>query len=226
MAEDLDSLLNDYHSRYSGGAGTKPETGGGSSITGHSYAGAEKDQPEGGNFLVTGGRFAKGAAKGLVGEASTVLPMPQGLSDWAQSPSESKTESIGNFAGATAPFMIRGPAGVAGKAWPVAEGMVRGGLAAGLQPTKEGTLTSHLENAGIGALAGAVPGVTSAFGRGGLHTIAHLARLAHIPIPHASRLIALLNHLGNTGELQRVASALGVATGQTLDPGGSYAKDQ
>jgi len=222
---------------------------------------SEEDEARGGksapdSFLSRDLGFVKGAAKSVVGMLGSIgdiagppgehiIPTPftmaQKYRDWANAPSESTSESIGYGAGSLAPGVILGPLAGAGKVANIAKGGITGAIEAGLQPTKEGTLMSHLEAMPPGFVAGAVPGITGTTLHGivsalslvpGLHGL-HIPRLAnfiyrHIRQAHANRAGAnagnAAQNLYAAHELQNVSrqvrrgvsSAAGDVTGQAL----------
>jgi hypothetical protein len=179
--------------------------------------------------ITSAGRFVKGVGKGLAGDVVGAGQVARGIesglfgthalrrigemgparaiSDYASTPSESSAESIGNFIGAAAPALvpvdwIPGGAVVASRAWPIVRGAAQGAFAGGVQPTAEGTASSHIPGAVAGGALGAVPSM----GVGGLHLAASALRMMGVPIPHTLGLLHSLSQL-----------ASGRATGQTLN---------
>lgn len=134
-----------------------PQPAGDESLTGEAV-GAVKD-------------FGRGMGKGLVGDVvgagqlldpigqyiapgatNAVEKAGKGVKDWATAPSSSASESIGNFAGGAAPFMLAPEAALGSLAARAGMGAVAGGL----QPTESGTAGSHAAGMAGGALGGMV----------------------------------------------------------------------
>jgi hypothetical protein len=178
--------------------------------------------------ITSAGRFVKGVGKGLAGDVVGAGQVARGIesglfgthalagigetaparaiSDYASTPSESSAESIGNFVGAAAPALVPtdwvvGLPAVAARFGPALGGITRGAFAGGVQPTAEGTASSHIPGAMAGGAFGAVPSL----GVHGLHAVASAARMMGIPIPHT---------LGLLHSLSQLASGRG--TGSTL----------
>jgi hypothetical protein len=178
--------------------------------------------------IASAGRFVKGVGKGLAGDVVGAGQVARGIesglfgthalrrigemaparaiSDYASTPSGSSAESIGNFVGAAAPALVPtdwvvGLPAVAARFGPALGGITRGAFAGGVQPTAEGTASSHIPGAVAGGALGAVPSL----GIHGLHAVASAARMMGIPIPHT---------LGLLHSLSQLASGRG--TGSTL----------
>lgn len=209
MPQDIDALLNAYHAQR-GTKRAEPD----SSSPAASDTGGEDSESFWGGFGGTAGKFLKGGAKGLAGDVVGAGQIARGIgqhiglggvmdaigqsapaqafSGWAEAPSQSTAESIGNWAGGALPFMIGGPESL----------IARGVLSGAVQPTMEGTLQSH----GPGALAGGVLGAIPGMGSKGLHILAHMAKAAGYPVPFASKLIPLLNKMQGGSQLKDLAA--------------------
>jgi len=158
-----------------------------------------------GTFLGRSLDVAKGAGKALVGMGASIgdisgppeahiIPTPfsiaQRYRDWANEPSGSTAESVGYDIGSVIPGTVLGPLGIGGRVAKTLAGGVTGAIEAGLQPTTEGTLGSHLSAMPVGFVAGAFPGM----GGTTLHGLAMAARAMHIPIPHIPRVASMAFH--------------------------------
>jgi hypothetical protein len=167
----------------------------------------------------------------------------QAIKNWAQAPSESKTESVGYGIGSVAPYVVGDPVADVGKAAQIGLGALRGGASEFVQPTEEGTAWSHLKGVPAGAALGAVPGVGTAT----IHILATTLRAMGFPIPHIPHIIRMLYTHGRRAANSQAArnmqqniyqsgggtmldaaarrvkpglsSALGVGTGQAFGPG-------
>lgn len=135
------------------------------------------------NVFLRGGRGVARGAAGIVSSVGDVLPSfgpanperGKALREFATAPTEG-AESVGQFAGSVAPFMVapelagaRAAMAIApyvGRLAPslirIANSALKGGAAGGAQPTQSGTAGSHLDNAVRGAEIGVGTGLAGA----------------------------------------------------------------
>lgn len=157
------------------------------------------------NILNAPSNFASGAARGLAGDVSGAIQLLSGgryrggpLYDFSQGGPTGLASGLGRFVGAGLPLMAVPEVGAAGllgrlglklapRAARLAESAAQGGIAGALQPTEEGDIGSHLENAATGAAAG---GALRAAGGKALRTAfgpAMEARAAGVRVPPQGR---------------------------------------